>query len=162
VRLFAPDLAARLLLTFAVLGVVGLGAGAFLTRRGDGQENPESETARRNPLELSSAVAFSAVFLAVLVVTRLVSDRFGDVGVLVMAAIMGAADVDPFILGLTQVAGETVRLDLASLAIVIAAGSNNILKGVYAVLFGDRHTGGLALGALTLLGAAGVALYLLT
>ena len=47
--------------------------------------------------------------------------RFGSTGVLVMAAIMGAADVDPFILGLTQVTGHGIALSTASLAVLIAA-----------------------------------------
>jgi len=162
VRLFAPDIASRLLLTFAVLGVVGIGLGWVMSRRNGRDAAPEETRARRNPLELTSAVAFSAVFLLVLVVTRVVSDRFGDVGVLVMAGIMGAADVDPFILGLTQVAGGAVSLHLASLAIVIAAASNNLLKGIYAVSFGDRRTGRTALAALTALGLGGVVLFLAT
>ncbi len=162
VRLFAPGIAARLLLTFAVLGAVGIGLGAVMSRRNGRDAAPEEARARRNPLELTSAVAFSVVFLLVLVVTRVVSDRFGDVGVLVMAGIMGAADVDPFILGLTQVAGGTISPHMASLAIVIAAASNNLLKGVYAMVFGDRRTGRMALISLTLLGLAGVALFLAT
>ena len=36
--------------------------------------------------------------------------------ILIMAAIMGAADVDPFILGLTQQVGTTLSLDTAALA----------------------------------------------
>jgi len=162
VRLFAPGIASRLLLTFAVLGVVGIGLGAVMSRRNGRDTAPEEIRTRRNPLELTSAVAFSVVFLLVLVVTRVVSDRFGDVGVLVMAGIMGAADVDPFILGLTQVAGGTVSLQLASLAIVIAAASNNLLKGIYAMVFGDRRTGRMAFVALTALGLAGVALFVAT
>ena len=162
VWLFAPPIAARLLLTFAVLGAVAIGLGAVLSRRDGRDAGGDDERVRRNPLELTSAVAFSIVFLLVLVVTRLVSDRFGDVGVLVMAGIMGAADVDPFILGLTQVAGVTMSLHLASLAIVIAAASNNLLKGIYAVIFGDRRTGRMALATLAALGVAGVALYLVT
>ena len=58
-----------------------------------------------NPLEMTSAFTFAFIFVAVLVATRFVVERFGSAGVLVMAAIMGAADVDPFILGLTQTVG---------------------------------------------------------
>lgn len=157
VRLFAPPLASRLLVPFLSLGVVGIVVGAILARA-NGRSTPpdEDERAPVNPLEMSSAFTFAGLFLGVLVVTRLVSSRYGDVGLVVMAAIMGAADVDPFILGLTQVAGSSVGLDLATLAILIAAASNNLMKGLYAVAFGAPRTGRLALGVLVTLGVASI------
>jgi uncharacterized membrane protein (DUF4010 family) len=54
---------------------------------------------------------------------------------------MGVTDVDPFILGITQSAGRTTPLSVASAAILIAAASNNVIKGIYAISFGDRQTG---------------------
>ena len=101
-----------------------------------------------------------AVPVAVLVITRIVGERFGSVGILVMAAIMGSADVDPFILGLTQMAGQGIDIATASMAVVIAAATNNLMKGVYAVFFGNRRTGLVSLGVLVLFGAASVGLYL--
>jgi uncharacterized membrane protein (DUF4010 family) len=70
-----------------------------------------------------------------------------------MAAIMGAADVDPFILGLTQTVGSALSIETAALAVVIAAAVNNLMKGIYAVIFGTKRTGGLSLA---LLGGLGV------
>ena len=67
---------------------------------------------------------------------------------------MGVTDVDPFILSLAELPGST-PVTLAGGAIVIAATSNNLIKGVYAYSLGDRDTGtqGLALLAgLALLG----------
>lgn len=162
VRLFAPPLASRLLVPFLSLGVVGIVVGAILARA-NGRSTPpdEDERAPVNPLEMSSAFTFAGLFLGVLVVTRLVSSRYGDVGLVVMAAIMGAADVDPFILGLTQVAGSSVGLDLAALAILIAAASNNLMKGFYAVAFGAPATGRLALGVLVALGVLSIVIALL-
>jgi len=77
-----------------------------------------------------------------------------------MAAIMGAADVDPFILGLTQNVGSTVTLETAALAVVIAAATNNLMKGIYSVAFGSRATGRVALSVLTGLGVVSVVFFL--
>jgi uncharacterized membrane protein (DUF4010 family) len=54
---------------------------------------------------------------------------------------MGVTDVDPFILGLTQSAPTLTPLPVAAAGIVIAAASNNVVKGVYALVLGSRATG---------------------
>lgn len=162
VRLFAPSLAAQLTVVFAAMAIVAGVVGVLLAgRRTTTDEQLPAQATRPagNPLELVPALTFAALFLAVLVVTRLVADRFGGVGVLVMAAIMGAADVDPFILGLTQSIGGGFPLETAALAVVVAAATNNVMKGVYATLFGDRRAGLLALGLLTAVGAASIVLF---
>ena len=79
--------------------------------------------------------------MAMLTVTHLVAAHLGSAGVYSLAAVMGLADVDPFILGLTQSAGSTTSLAVASAAIAIAAACNNIAKGAYAFFLADRKTG---------------------
>ena len=163
VMLFAPPLAARLAPTFWILAGAGVVIGVLMSRTTNGGEvEPEADVEARaagNPLEMSSAFTFAAIFTLVLVTTRWVSDQFGQTGLLVLAGIMGAADVDPFILGLAQSVGSTVDPALASLAVVITAASNNTLKGVYAAIFGDRRAGLTALAVLVALGLAGLPLY---
>ena len=128
--------------------------------RNDGG-NGDEKTQPSNPLEISSAFTFAGIFLIVLVVTRVVAERFGGTGVLIMAAIMGAADVDPFILGITQNVGTTLPIETAALAVVIAAATNNLVKGVYAAVFGSKPAGRAALGVLAGLAVFSVAAFLL-
>ncbi len=162
--LFAAPLAAELTGLFWGMGLAAVAFGAVLCRVRPPQDPGGSEEpAPRpvdNPLEMSSAFTFAGIFLAVLVVTRLVAERFGGTGVLVMAAIMGGADVDPFVLGLTQYVGHGLDYTTAALAVVVAAAANNLMKGVYAAIFGSRNTGRLSLAVLSLLGLATLALYL--
>ncbi len=54
---------------------------------------------------------------------------------------MGLADVDPFVLGITQSAGHSVPVIVGASGIAVAATSNNIAKGIYAYSFSDRRTG---------------------
>jgi uncharacterized membrane protein (DUF4010 family) len=51
---------------------------------------------------------------------------------------MGLADVDPFIMGLTQEAGAATSLHLAAVGVVVATASNNLVKGGYAWFFAKR------------------------
>jgi uncharacterized membrane protein (DUF4010 family) len=96
------------------------------------------------------------------VATRFVAGRFGDTGVLLMAAVMGAADVDPFVLGLTQTVGADLTLEVAVLAVLIAAAVNNLMKGVYALIFGSTRTGTISFAALTALGILSLAAHLIS
>ena len=168
VALFAPVLARELVFVFWSLGIAAIGVGAFLSRKRGGGVVPEQapidgerRRATVNPLELYSALTFAGLFLVVLVVTRLVAGRFGGTGLLVMAAIMGTTDVDPFILGLTQQSAGAAPVALAALAVVVAAAANNLMKGVYAYAFGPRRVGAPALLVLVGFAAASVALYVL-
>ncbi len=164
-ELFAQKLAGPLTGLFWSLGISAIGVGWLLARL----HNPRTAPAKpeeaqpspaSNPLELTAALAFAFIFLAVLVVTRLVSKHFGNAGVLALAGIMGLTDVDPFILGLTQSAGHGVLLATAILAVVVASASNNIMKGIYAFSFGERHTGRLSFILLTIWGVASVLMFL--
>ena len=67
---------------------------------------------------------------------------------------MGVTDVDPFILSLAESASALTPVALAGGAIVIAAASNNLIKGIYAYGFGDRRTGTAGAGAPRGVGAA--------
>jgi len=69
---------------------------------------------------------------------------------------MGVTDVDPFIMGMTQAAGSLTPLKVAAVAVLIAAASNNLMKGVYAFSLADRKTGIQGLSLLTALAALGL------
>ncbi|MCL5670935.1 MAG: DUF4010 domain-containing protein, partial [Acidobacteria bacterium] len=105
-----------------------------------GEVQRELET--KNPLELGAAFLFAILFLAMLVATRLVVAHLGQAGVYGLAAITGVTDVDPFIMSMTQAAGTLTPLQVASASVLIAAASNNLVKGIYARFFADRKTGG--------------------
>lgn len=163
---FAPLLAARLTLPFWGLGLTAVAVAAVLTRRRRERlaeaSDPDAQIQTSNPLELVSAFSFAGLFTVVLVATRFISTRFGDTGLLVLAGVMGAADVDPFILGLTQQVDGGLALPTATLAVILAVAVNNLMKGVYALAFGRRRAGTIALALLALWGAGGFAALALT
>ncbi len=141
VSMFNRGLMHELALPFCGLGVVSGIVGFVWSRRGDRTANEMPRDDAKNPLELSAAFMFAALFIAMLVITHLVVTYVGRGGVYALAAIMGVTDVDPFILGMTQSTGATTPLAVGAAAIVIAAASNNVVKGIYARSFSDRQTG---------------------
>jgi len=92
------------------------------------------------------------------VITQLAVAYLGRAGIDTLAAIMGVSDVDPFIMGLTQTAGRSMAsIPIAAGAILIAAASNNLIKGIYAFGLSERTTGRQSLIFLVLLTIAGLA-----
>ncbi len=155
--LFNRQLMVTLIVPFLVLAGLAVGGGWLWTRRADKSVQAlQQEYEPKNPLELLTAFLFAALFLAMLIATQLAVTYLGKAGVNTLAAIMGVTDVDPFIMGLTQAAGTLTPLKVAAGAILIAAASNNMVKGIYAYSLADRKTGLQSLLFLAGLAAAGL------
>ncbi len=148
--LFSGTLVRLLAVPLIVLGG-GAGIIAWLWSRRQRENAPQShgEVQPRNPLELRSAFVFAALFVTVLVISRLVTTHFGNRGIYGLAGIIGLVDVDAFILGMTQSTGALSPGSLAAKGILIAIASNNVAKGLYAYAFADRRTGIQSLSLLT-------------
>jgi len=155
--IFNRGLMDRLSLPFVIFGVVAIAAGWLWSRRADpSSASVEREYQPKNPLEISAALMFALLFVVMLVATHLAVEYLGKSGVYSLAAIMGLADVDPFIMGLTQSSPSLTPLDVASAGIAIAAASNNVIKGCYAYAIASRPTGTRALVLLLALAAVGL------
>jgi uncharacterized membrane protein (DUF4010 family) len=158
VLLFDPPLAALLAPGFLGLAAIAVGGGTVLAMLRDGAR-PEAATPGppRNPLELRTAFVFAALFLVVLVLTHVAVETVGTSGLFALAALFGLSDVDPFVLGLAQSASRPESLATLAQAVTVAAAANNLAKGVYARVFGEREAGNLALALLVGLAVAGLA-----
>lgn len=91
-----------------------------------------------NPLELGTAFLFAFLFIVTMMITNFVVDNFGTTGLNVLSLIIGATDSDPFVLSLLTGKYNIDSLSIAS-AVIIAAGSNNILKAIYSIWFGKDN-----------------------
>jgi uncharacterized membrane protein (DUF4010 family) len=141
VTLFNRNLITILGVPFLVLAGTSIACGWLWSRIPDAKAGEiEREFQPKNPLEMRAALGFAVLFVTMLIATHLVVTYLGSAGVYSLAALMGLADVDPFIMG----------------AILIAAASNNLVKGIYAYSLSDRKTGVLSLSLLAALAAAGL------
>jgi uncharacterized membrane protein (DUF4010 family) len=156
--LFNRRLGVMLAPSFLALAAVAMVTGWLWSRRPDPVTSPiQREFEPNNPLELMAAFLFALFFLAMLVATQLAVTYLGRGGVHILAAVMGVTDVDPFIMGMTQAAGTLTPLPVAASAVLIAAASNNLIKGIYSYCLADRRTGVQSLTLLAALAAAGLA-----
>jgi uncharacterized membrane protein (DUF4010 family) len=140
VGLFNRELARRLSVGFLLAGVGGLLIGWVWSQLHDaGGKNTETDVDIKNPLELPAAFLFALSFVVLLALTHYAVVYFGRGGVYGLAVVTGLSDVAPFALGLTQ--STATPMGVATAGIVIAAASNNVVKGAYALAFADRETG---------------------
>ncbi len=93
-----------------------------------------------NPLEFKTALFFAMLFIIFAGITTLILARYGNRGLQFLSFVVGLSDIDPFILSLLS--GDFAVTDTQiSHAIMIAAGSNNLMKAVYMlVLERNRYT----------------------
>jgi len=94
------------------------------------------------------------------VVTAWVQSGFGETGIFTLAALVGASDIDPFVLSLAQGGAPGMSPSAVAAAVLIAASANNLAKAAYAIGLAAAKRPAILLGALALLGFAAAAAYL--
>jgi uncharacterized membrane protein (DUF4010 family) len=138
VSVFNLPLAKALWPALASLGVAGLIIGAVQYRYATPSRKSAADltpTQQRNPLELGTAAIFTALFLVITLVSTWVGSEFGRSGIFVLAAVVGIADIDPFVLNLAQGGVADLSTSVAAAAILVSTASNNLLKASYAAGF---------------------------
>ncbi len=159
---FNAKIASNLLIPFAALSLLTAIIAFVLFKKSKKSQTIQSDTPEtdKNPLELGTAFLFAFLFIAMATITHFVLKNYGDLGLNILSFIVGFTDIDPFVLSILSSKFDVTTAQ-ASTAIMIATGSNNILKAVYAYAFSKNKTGVLSSAALTLLGALTIAVGLI-
>lgn len=90
-----------------------------------------------NPLEFKTALIFAALFVFFGLITGLVNTKYGSSGINVLSFVVGVTDIDPFILNLFQ-SKWNIDNSLIVMAVLNAITSNNLLKMLYGLSFGNK------------------------
>jgi uncharacterized membrane protein (DUF4010 family) len=134
-------LARPLLLPMAAMILVLVGYSGWIYRSGTMQVGGE-EMPVKNPFHLKRAAAWGLALATVLLVSAAARAWFGDRGLMVAAGLSGLADVDPITLAVSsQVHGVGLPATTATLAIVLAIGTNTLAKSGFAWISGGRAFG---------------------
>jgi uncharacterized membrane protein (DUF4010 family) len=112
----------------ALLSLIGFVL-AFTIKHENQQPAEPSVSTLQNPFEIKPAIIFAALFVFLTIVTLWVKTFLGNAGLLVLSAVVGVADIDPFILSLVNGAQQIEPIIVS--AIIIAMMSNTIIKAVY-------------------------------
>jgi uncharacterized membrane protein (DUF4010 family) len=140
-----------------VMGATGLVLCAALYLRLKKAENPTSSVELTNPFELTQALKFGAFFVAILIVSRWATDTFGAGGSYVTGALAGLTDVDAITLSMANlVKSGGLDVPVAARTVVLATGSNTLVKGGLALVLGGVPFGKKVLAVFGVMLAAGL------
>jgi len=132
---FNAEVGKMLFIPFLAFAGVGLFISFFYLKK-EQNVHDTLKVSEQNPLELTTAFIFAFIFVVMIALTHFVTQYYGIEGLELLAFIIGLADTDPFILSvLTGHYSITEPYILA--AIMIATGSNNLSKAMYALWFGQ-------------------------
>ncbi|MGR9114275.1 MAG: MgtC/SapB family protein [Gammaproteobacteria bacterium] len=130
--LFDRTAGVQLLVPFLAIIIMSFMASFVLLHINNHNAPLHSAAATKHPLELSTAIVFALLFVIFAWVTHTVTNRFGSHGLNYLAVVVGFTDIDPFILSLLS--GKFVVSEAAIVsAVILASGSNNLLKASYAI-----------------------------
>lgn len=114
---------------------------AALFWRWSGKESGTEVARLKNPFELGPALLFAGLLAALMLLSKALSDRYGDTGIYLLSAASGLADVDAITLSLANMASEDLATSAAALAILIAAFVNASVKAGLATGIGGLRLG---------------------
>lgn len=149
--IFNSAIAMSLLLPFIGLFLVGIIIALLYAKNNATVGAVDMQLMDKNPLDLGVAFIFTGIFIVMMIVTHFVTTHFGTSGLNILSFLVGFTDIYPFILSILTGDHRIEDTQVVS-AILIAAGSNNILKAIYTLWFGGIKVGLQAAVWLILLG----------
>jgi len=137
VGIVAPATLAPAAVVIAPALLLALAGVAWRWRRVD--REPAQEPVYVNPTQLRMALGFGAMYAVLLLLVAWANDALGARGVVALAAVSGATDVDAITLSSLRLAASGAATQLTVLtAIAVAVGSNLVFKAVIAAGAGGR------------------------
>lgn len=128
----------------------------ILYRFGKSSSSLGTSSTLQNPLELTTALTFGAILTAVMLLSVLLRETYGDAGLLILAAVSGMADIDAMMLSLIGMTDNDLSTRMFVMGLVITAAANSMVKGVMTGLIGGRQLAIRTALPLLLAGVAGV------
>ncbi len=128
-----PEAARSLAAPFGILFIVSLGLAALLAKTAKTATDAGHPAVSSNPLDLPIAFLFAGLFVAFAAITNFVTLHFGADGLHVLSFVVGFSDIDPFVFSLLDGKYQVGEPQIVA-AVLIASGSNNLLKAGYVMV----------------------------
>lgn len=125
----APTLAVAMALPMGLFILTAFVMVIVMWRTGQNSKVSGETLGIDNPFRLTQAIKFAVLLSVISLAEKFLSDQFGTSGLLVLAGIAGLADVDAITISVARDAGGGAELTPLIAAVLIAAGSNTIVKG---------------------------------
>ena len=110
----------------------------------------------KNPLQLWSAIQMAIAFQLVISLLTVLTQRFGEAGVLATAGVLGLTDMDALTFGMSRLAEAPALIVTAAKAVTLGMTVNSAFKAGLAMTLGSPEYRRFAVPRLLLLAAVGV------
>jgi uncharacterized membrane protein (DUF4010 family) len=136
---FNKEIAFQLAPSFLIFILISLAIAIFFLKfkRTHLSVDSQTITPNNNPLELKTALLFAVLFVFFGLITGFVNNNWGNGGINLLSFVVGVTDIDPFILNLFQ-SKWNIENSLIVIAVLNAITSNNLLKMIYGISFGNK------------------------
>lgn len=138
---FSWALATALLWPLVAMTIVNYLGAALFWYRSARRPSEGGGTRLKNPFELKPALLFAVLLAAIMLLSRALSEGFGDAGIYLLAAASGIADVDAITLSVANMTGDTLATPVAALAVLLAAFVNATVKAGLSLGIGGHRLG---------------------
>ncbi len=159
VFLLSPALALRIAPAFGLMMAPALFYGVWqgwVARRA--KKGTVASPAMSNPLSLATAIKFALLYAVIAFLVKAATQLDWQAGLLPLSFVSGLTDMDAISLSMANnTRGETVSLDLAARAVILAGVANSLLKAALAAGLGSPLLRKRAGGVLLATAAVGVA-----
>lgn len=130
---FAPALLVELGVPLGVAAATLMALALAHWRRAQGAPPVDADGRSLPPFDLLTALGFGAYLAVTTVLLSLGQQHLGEAGLLALALLAGLADVDAITVSVAQMqASGVTAVDIAAMAVALAAGTNLVAKAVLA------------------------------
>lgn len=148
----------ELLIPLLSLAIITAGFSYFLWEKA---KKVKGKVMLGSPFTLGPALKFGVFFAVIIALVKVANVYLSSKSVYIVSFISGLADVDAITVSLSQLAGDSLSLEVAGRGILIAALTNVAVKGGIAYWFGEKQFGKAVLGFFVLLILIGIGIVFL-
>lgn len=133
VFLFNKVLLAGLALPLSILFLTAAGATVYFFLKDKKENGHQANMPLGKPLELTNAMWFGVLYVAILLVISYANDYFGNEGIYITSGIAGLSDVDAITISISKMSAISISVTTAQNAILLATLANTVAKFVIAL-----------------------------
>ncbi len=125
-------------LAIGILAITGFAIGFFMYRHIIIEHTPTVALPVGNPVNLKDALIFTAVFLVFRWIVAYAGDHYGSSGAYWASTLAGITDIDAITISLADGQYSNLTVQILSVALLIAALTNTMVKYSLCLVMGDR------------------------
>ena len=157
----APAMAEVLAVPLIALGTVVVGVAVWAWVKASRSTRGADTFEVKNPLSLSVALQFGALYAAVVFVAKFLLDHFSESALNVVGAVSGINDVDAINLSMANFVNDGLNAEAGASAVLLAVAVNTLVKATLVAGVGDRKALRIVIWVLCLAAVGGVVAWFL-